>query len=223
MKTFRRFEYEKADDLPPEFDSDVRTPEALVEAFLRDYTEEGDRVLDLFAGFGTTLKVAEELDRVAYGVEYEADRVAVIEERVERPENVIRGSAFELDRYDLPTFDCCLTSPPFMVEGMETNPFQNYDGESDYETYLADVREIFAGVKRFVAPDASVLVDVSNMNHEGDVTTLSWDVAQSISDVLHFEGEVVITWDGKGSPDREGNYGYGYDHSYVHVFRNAEE
>jgi DNA methylase len=37
---------------------DVRYPEALVEAFLTEYAEPGDVVLDPFAGLGTSLIVA---------------------------------------------------------------------------------------------------------------------------------------------------------------------
>jgi DNA modification methylase len=51
--------------LPPEFaDDDVRFPETLVELLLREFTREGDVVLDPFAGFGTTLVVAERMGRV---------------------------------------------------------------------------------------------------------------------------------------------------------------
>jgi DNA modification methylase len=151
MKSFLTLEYEQETDVPPEFADDVRTPETYVRHFLGEFSEAGDVVLDPFAGFGTTLTVAEELSRVPYGVEYEEDRAAVIRDRIgdEYAENVIRGSALELDALDLPPFDCCLTSPPYMVEGMETNPFRNYalDSESDYGTYLADVRDAFAQLR----------------------------------------------------------------------------
>ena len=38
---------------------------------------------------------------------------------------------------------------------------------------------------------------------------LAWDAAHEISQVLRFEGEVVVCWDA---------YGYGYEHSYCLVF-----
>jgi hypothetical protein len=41
------------------------------------------------------------------------------------------------------------------------------------------------------------------------VTPLAWDVAAAVSQVLRFEGEIVVCWD---------HYGYGYDHSYCLVF-----
>jgi DNA modification methylase len=228
METFLTLGYEQETDVPPEFVDDVRTPEAYVRHFLREHTEEGDVVLDPFAGFGTTLLVAEELGRVPYGVEYEEDRVAVVRDRVsaDHAEHVIRGSALELDSHDLPPFDCCLTSPPYMVEGMETNPFRNYatDSESDYDRYLADVREVFAQLRQLASSDVTLLVDVSNVKFEGDVTTLAWDVADAVSESFHFRGEVVVGWKGEDQDDRDGGtYGYGYDHSYCLAFGAGEE
>ena len=65
---------------------------------------------------------------------------------------------------------------------------------------------------QIMAPDAKVVVEVANIKHGDSVTTLAWDMAREISQVLHFEGEVVVGWD---------DYGYGYDHSYCLIFSKA--
>jgi DNA modification methylase len=75
MDTVWRFTYEHDRELPEAIDSDVRMPLALAERLVERYTEPGDTVLDPFAGFGTTLRVADGRDRRAYGVEYEPDHV----------------------------------------------------------------------------------------------------------------------------------------------------
>jgi DNA modification methylase len=57
-------------ELPLEFNgSDIRFSEVLVEHFLADFTREGDIVFDPFAGFGTTVHVAESMNRIGFGVE----------------------------------------------------------------------------------------------------------------------------------------------------------
>jgi hypothetical protein len=58
-------------------------------------------------------------------------------------------------------------------------------------------------------PNGTVVVEVANLKRAGRVTTLAWDIAQEISAVLRFEGEVVVCWD---------KHGYGYDHSYCLVY-----
>ena len=126
--TFVTLPYERTHDLPDRFDGEgyVRTPPPYVEHFLDRFTAPGDVVLDPFAGFGTTLAVAERMDRRAYGVEYEADRAAYARERVTSPDRVHHGSAFDLPgltthdpdaaAFALPPVDCCLTSPPYSTE-----------------------------------------------------------------------------------------------------------
>jgi DNA modification methylase len=215
MDTYLSLEFSHRDEFPG-LGRDLRTPHALVEQFLEAYTEAGDRVLDIFAGFGTTLTVAERLDRVPYGIEYDSDRAAWIRERLSRPENVRHGDVLELDSSWFPAIDCCFTSPPFMEQGDERDPFQNYAGDSTYDDYLDDIESAFARLDAVLAPGGDVVVDVANMKHQGRVTTLAWDVADRISTVFDFDGEVVVTWtsdDPDGDAD-EPAFGYGYDHSY---------
>jgi hypothetical protein len=58
-------------------------------------------------------------------------------------------------------------------------------------------------------PGGTAVIEAANIKRNGRLTTLAWDIARVVSEVLHFEGEVVIAWD---------CYGYGYDHSYCLVF-----
>jgi len=58
-------------------------------------------------------------------------------------------------------------------------------------------------------PTGKVVLEVSNLKTEKQVTTLAWDIGQEISQVLRFDGEVIVCWD---------KYGFGYDHSYCLVF-----
>ena len=71
--------------------------------------------------------------------------------------------------------------------------------------------------KKILKPDGYAVVEVANL--QGPIVTpLAWDVAREISKVLHFEGEIIVCWEGG---DKEGghSYGYGYDHSYCLIFR----
>lgn len=224
MTTYLSFEFTHDDELLAGHTNEFRTPNALVEHFLKAYSEAGDKVIDIFAGFGTTLKVAEELNRVPYGIEYESNRTSHIQNQVTTPEHVRQGNVLDLDSSWFPSCDCCFTSPPFMEQTDDRNPFQNYSGQSTYEDYLNDIETAFTLLDSVLAPGGNVVVDIANMKYEGRVTPLAWDVAERISNVFHFDGEVVITWEGDDSlDDGEGRFGYGYDHSYCHVFTKADE
>jgi len=216
MKSYLSLTYEHDEALPSDEHGEIRTPEPLVERFLREYTNPGDSVLDPFAGYGTTLAVAERLDREPHGIEYEPDRVDYIGERLDRPECIRQGDILEFDVTSLPACACCFTSPPFMERTDDRNPFRNYCGESSYEQYLDDIERGFARVDPALAPGGHVVLDIVNMKYQNRVTPLAWDVADRLSSVFHFEGEVVIGWEGDDEGD--GVYGYGYDHSYCLVF-----
>jgi hypothetical protein len=63
-------------------------------------------------------------------------------------------------------------------------------------------------------PDAKAVIEIANLKRDNAITTLAWDVCDAVSQVLDFEGEIVIGW--------QTPYGYGYDHSYCLVFRKAK-
>jgi hypothetical protein len=222
MGTHLTLPFGHRDPLPAGHDDEVRTPDVLVERFLREHTTPDDRVLDPFAGFGTTLLVADRLDRVPVGVEYEADRVAAIRDRLgdDHGGGVRRGSVLDLDESWFPVCDYCFTSPPFMTHSIDLNPFENYASESTYDAYLDDIEAAFWNVRGALAPGGTVVIDVVNVREGDHVTPLAFDIAKRVSEVFRFNGEVVIEWtgDGDGYDGTPGRYGYGFDHSYCLVF-----
>jgi len=57
-------------------------PKALPEWFIKLFTDEGDSVLDPFAGSGTTLEVAKELRRNAVGIEIVSEYCEMAREKI---------------------------------------------------------------------------------------------------------------------------------------------
>ncbi len=215
MKTFVQFKNTHKSELPDEFQhDDVRYSESLVRYFLQEFTQEGDVVFDPFAGYGTTLLVAEEMGRVPFGIEFDSRRVEYAQSRLEHPENLIHGDSRQLSSYDLPPFDFSITSPPYMGKRDRENPLTAYTSAGDgYAAYLQGIQNIYAQMKELMRPNARVVVEAANLKRWDGPTTLAWDIAEAVSQVLWFEGEIVIGWD---------RYGYGYDHSYGLVFASYQ-
>ncbi|HMO94815.1 MAG TPA: DNA methyltransferase [Tepidiformaceae bacterium] len=212
MRTFIRLKNRPVGRLPDALHPhDVRYADDLVATFLQEYTKPGDLVFDPFAGFGTTLIVAEALGRRASGIEFDLARVEYIRTRLREKAAIIHGDSRELARYPLPAADFLMTSPPFMARGDAEDPLQSYGAPGEgYDAYLAGMERIAAQLPGILKPGARAVFEVSNLKQPEGVTTLAWDIAQLVARHLAFEGEVVIGWD---------RYGYGYDHSYCTVFR----
>jgi DNA modification methylase len=231
MKSYLILPQLKNRPLPEKFQNDDnRSSENLVKYFIENYTKKGEKVLDIFAGLGTTLFIAEENERVPYGIEYSIERYEYIKENLNQKENIIHGDSIKLLEYNLPQCDFCYSSPPFSHKESNYNPFAAYESQGNYQQYLLDCQKIYSQLKQVMKPDSIIIVDIANLqNEKREVTTLAWDVAKSISEALFFVKEVVIiresreseTVDGRSEPWRiEGTYGYGYDHSYCLIFQN---
>lgn len=189
-------------------------PPALVEAFLRPCTISGEIVLDPFAGYGTTLRTADAMGRRSIGIEFLPDRYQHIAANAGPLTTVIHGDSRRIDELGLPTCDFCITSPPYMCRNDPQDPLQGYTVDGDgYDAYLAGLQDVFRRIRTVLKPDARCVINVSNIDRYDGLTTLAWDVARSVSEVMHFEKEYVVCW-------RDSDHTFGYDHEYCLVFRN---
>ena len=208
--------------LPHQFaDDDVRYPEELVEYFLENYTSKGDIVLDPFTGYGTTLLVARKLGRKGYGIEIDESRVKFLTEEL-KLENIYHSDIRMLNVDNLPKFDFVMTSPPYMnKDETEYYALSGYATQGNYAKYLEEMSFVFAKIKKILKPNATLVIQVDNIKINSEVTTLAWDIGKTLSEVFHFEGEIIVNWDWERKPN--GIYGTGYDHSYCLVFCNMTE
>lgn len=177
-------------------DEDVHFTEAVAAAVIEALSGTDDLVLDPFAGFGTSLVVAARLGRRAVGVELLPERVAACRERAPGA-IVIEGDARGLHRLVIGPVDLCLTSPPYRTANDHPeDPLTAYElVGGDYESYLIALTDIGSTVARLLRPGGHLVLNVANMRHDGQTTTLAWDVAKALDGVLSFISETVILWD----------------------------
>ena len=221
MRTVLKMKHGNQVQLPAKYQQDdVRSSDGLVQHFIAQYTKPQEKVFDPFAGFGTTLLVAESLGRQGFGLEYLEDRADYIRSVIQSKEHVRCGSALALDTMAWPVMDFSFTSPPYMSKNNHKEyPFAAYQVTGDgYQQYLQDIQHVYRQLSAILKPNAYAVMEISNIINDGIMTPLAWDVALSVGEVLVLEQEMIVAWEG---PSDAGNYGFGYDHCYCLLFRNS--
>jgi DNA modification methylase len=182
---------------PASSDDNVHFTESFVETVLSEYTSPADVVLDPFAGYGTTLVVAERMGRAAIGVELLPAHADIVRSRVTDSARVIVGDARNLAALVREPVHLCLTSPPYMaaVDHPENplNAYRTLDG--DYERYLAEIGDVFRQVAQLLLPGGYAVINVANITTGATITPLAWDLARAVSRHLALRQEVFLCWD----------------------------
>lgn len=154
--------------------------------FVRHFSAPGERVLDPFCGFGSTLLAAELEGRRGLGVEIDPARAALARERLQR-----HGIAAEVRVGSLPQLapgapvDLCLTNVPYFGCRWPAAavPAQLY-ASADYATYLDGLRAVFHGVRRQLRDDGFCIAMVENAQ-VGDVfVPQAWDLARILGSLF---------------------------------------
>src|SRR4051812_26992266 len=160
MRTFLRLKNKQQYNLPAEFQhEDLRYPEELVAHFLRQYTRPGDMVFDPFAGYGTTLIVAEAMERLPYGIEIDARRASYIRSQLQHPAGLIHGDTRKILSYPIPPISFSITSPPYMAATDPEDPFTNYRAAgAGYAAYLQQIQQIYADIRLLLKPGARAVL-----------------------------------------------------------------
>lgn len=188
-----------------EGESYFRYPRELVEFILKTYSKPGDWVLDPFAGFGTTIQVAQAMKRHGVGFEVDQKRAEFGNQNLHDPNKIINDQVENLTSHDLPKFDLVVTSPPYIMVDIKDDPWG--------EGYFQDMEKIFGTIRTVLKSNAKVILEVSNVSTEQGFRPLVWQFGETISKVFSLEREVVRC--NTGNIDA----GPGVQHSSILVFK----
>ena len=159
---------------------DERFADETVEFLLEEYTRPGDKVIDIFAGFGTTLVVAERMDRIAYGIEISSDRFEYAKSQMKHKENIIHGDTRLIDQYAFPQMDFALCSPVYMNRKWNMNPLTNDTTPQTYGGYLSELQTIFAKLGNIVKVGGYIVIEAANFKSVIKAVSVGRGIVRSI-------------------------------------------
>jgi len=167
---------------------------------LRQFSSRGQRVLDPFAGFGSTLVACAVEERASIGIELAPARVALIRARLARyPEaqtEVMAGDARDVSPADA-SVDLVATNLPYF-ESAETSGW-----EAAYNAHMSMLDAVFSRQRRALKDGAYFVAAAQNLRIGGRFVPFAWDVARLLAHHFTLCDEQILLYDRQqpASPD----------------------
>lgn len=220
-------------DHPAVFPAEI--PRRLIKLF----SLHGERVLDPFAGTGTTARVALEEGRSAVAVEQNVEYVERIVRDCAQMQiegigelQVIHGDARDLSTLEDETVGLAITSPPYWNKADYGDDPINLGRIRSYRDFIEALRPAFTECYRVLAPGRKLCVVTANVNQHTDHGLLTFPLAADITMLLRELGFVMVNeliWSKDGTGGRWGSWGdqrpifgsYPYPPNFL--FKNVHE
>ena len=200
----------------------------MISDFISFFTKSGDKVLDPFAGIGSTLVACKRTKRIGYGIELNKKYFEIILKRVpEFKKNVFNDDCRNIDKIKLPTIDFSISSPPYWdVLNRSTDKFESerkskgldvsYSDSlldlgniDDYDLFLKEVCSVYEKMYDILKDGAYLVIIVKNVKKGGKMSPLAWDMARILSKKYVLKDEKI--W----IQDKIGLSPYGYPNSWA--------
>ena len=214
-------------------------PAALAKRLIECFTNESrDTILDPFAGVGSTLIAARELNKDAIGIELSQEFTDIAMSRINNAENQLTlfdqvesnveiqvADSRTLCQYvDKNSIDMVVTSPPYwdiLIEKRPLYPKKNANyGDTDndlgkvrdYDEFLNELKSVFAQVYRVMKPNTYCCIIVMDIRKGNRLYPLHMDISMFMEDI-GYELDDLIIW------NRSQDYNYLYTLGYPSKFR----
>ncbi|MCX6817666.1 MAG: DNA methyltransferase [Candidatus Aenigmarchaeota archaeon] len=212
-------------------------PIALASQCIKLFTHKGELVLDPFAGIGTTLIAASDLERNAVGFDLKKEYIEFTKKRLsqkkleEKTKQIpILDDAINIPKYlNEETVSLCVTSPPYahmlgkprLNKSMRgdirsNNHFKEVQQYSDnprdlgtmtHDKYAEALTEIYKGILPLMKPRAHSVINVNDVWWENKRIPTHLYVVEALQKA-GFELRNILIWDKRNLVNKVGIFGW---------------
>lgn len=191
----------------------VEIPRRLVKLF----TFYGDRVLDPFAGTGTTAQASIPLGRPVICVDQNEQYVRLIQRECGKLRNgqagtemldAVHGDSRDLSAIPRDSVGLVVTSPPYWNKADYGRGEDNLGNVAGYRRFLDSIRPVFRECLRVLQPGRKLCLVTANVNQHTDHGLLTFPLAADFNVMLRETGFVMVNeiiWSKDGTGGRWGS------------------
>ncbi len=221
-------------------------PAALATRLIECFTTHDDNViLDPFLGSGSTIVAADHAEKTGIGFDISAAYIELTKQRLNQSRlfskrvehKIIQADARSVGQYIEPnSVSLCVTSPPYwdilnQKRSADGKAQRNYGNAAhdlgnipDYERFLVELTNVFAGVLQVLVPGKYCIVNVMDLRKKGTFFPLHSDLAQKMTKTGWIYDDLII-WDRRQEYNNLRPLGYPFVfrinkvHEYLLIFR----
>ncbi len=209
---------------------------------IRQYTKEGELVLDPMVGGGTTLIECRLLGRNGIGMDISPHAIAMSEQKLEELENHAKKTLFKLpdctctiekaDARDIPleddSVDLICTHPPYGPAIRYTASVEGDLSRLGEEDYLKEMEKVAEEFQRVLKPNRRCVILIGDYRSKGDVVPFGFEVFSRFKEQGFKPEESIIKAQHQDSStgfyfQKEAVLPFRIGHEYLFVFRNEKE
>ncbi|MBI5574034.1 MAG: DNA adenine methylase [Elusimicrobia bacterium] len=206
----------------------------------------GGKILDCFAGSGTTLIAGIKKEKEVVGFDLSSDYKKIFIKRAINSYSInpyglgkkyfVEDSKNISKKIEVESIDLCITSPPYwdILNRQRTVDYKeskNYSSKKndlgnieDYSQFIDSLKEVFAEVHKVLKPKGYFIVNVMDLRKKEKFYPLHIDTAR-IAQEVNFNFEDILIWDRQPEYNNMRPLGYPFKfivnkvHEYLLIFR----
>ncbi len=153
----------------------------------------GETVLDPFAGTGTTVRAAFDLQRRAIAVELNQTYVELMQSALDTATaTILQHDSRDLGILGAESVDLVITSPPYWNKADYGDHEANLGNVDAYSGFLTEIGQVFRECFRLLRPGRKMCVVTANVNQHTEHGLLTFPLAADFVHLLRDAGFVMV-------------------------------